>query len=59
MNMTITELIGLTIGIGVSAFAIVILMYANYTLLRDNRLLRAKIMRQRTACWQNHVTKPF
>ena len=59
MNMTITELIGLTIGMAVALFAIVILMYANYTLLRDNRLLRARVMRQRSACWQNHVPKPF
>ena len=58
MYLTYQELIGMTICTAVSLFMLIMLFYANYSLLKENRFLRHRLQAWRKSC-QNHTEVPF
>jgi hypothetical protein len=59
MYLSSMDLIALLIAGSVSAFMLVILFIANYTLLKQNRFLKSRLRAWRKACEKRHAEVPF
>lgn len=59
MYLSLTEMIAIMIALGLSILLILITIYANYTLLHENRNLRGRIRRQSNQCRNYHSPRPF
>lgn len=59
MYLSLTEMIAIMIALGLSILLISITIYANHTLLHENRNLRGRIRRQSEQCRNYHSPRPF
>jgi hypothetical protein len=59
MYLSLTEMIAVMIALGISILLILITIYANHTLLNENRILRSRIRRQSDQCIKYHSPRPF
>jgi hypothetical protein len=59
MFISYGDLIGILICGSVSAFMLVLLLVANYQLLRENRFLKHRLRAWRKACAARHAEVPF
>jgi len=59
MYITYYDLVAMTICAALSAFMLIMLFYANYGLLRENRFLRSRLKAVRKQCEQEHARVPF
>ena len=58
MYLSQSDIIAITIALGTSLTLIIIMLYANMQLLKENRFLKQRLRAWRTAC-RNHVEVPF
>lgn len=58
MYLSAAEVIAIVIVLGINLVLLFVLGYANATLIKENRYLRARARRYREAC-RNHVEVPF
>jgi len=58
MYLSQGDIIAITIALGTSLTLIIIMLYANMQLLKENRFLKQRLRAWRTAC-RNHVEVPF
>jgi hypothetical protein len=59
MYLSLTEMVAIMIALGLSILLILITIYANHSLLRENRILRGRIRRQSDQCIKYHSPRPF
>lgn len=59
MFISYQELVVMTICAGITAFMTVLLLVANYQLLRENRFLRGRLRAWRSNCAKHHSERPF
>lgn len=59
MYLSSMDFIALLIAGSTSAFMLVILFIANYTLLKQNRYLKSRLRSWRKACATQHAKLPF
>ena len=59
MFLPTLDIIGICIALVSSILLISITIYANYTLLHENRILRDRIKRQSEQCRNYHSPRPF
>jgi hypothetical protein len=59
MYLSLTEIVGIMIALGVSILLILITTIANYMLLKENRFLRGRLRTWRKTCSSSHVVRPF
>ena len=58
MTLSYGEVLAITIALGASIIMMFILVFANVTLLNENRFLKQRLRAWRRSC-QNHVEVPF
>ena len=58
MYLSTTDMIAMIIALGMAIFMIIILSYANYNLLQENRNVYKRLRIWRKRC-ENHVQVPF
>ena len=58
MYITYQELVVMTACTGVTLFVLIMLFFANFTLLKENRFLKRRLQVWRKSC-QNHTEVPF
>jgi hypothetical protein len=59
MYLSSMDFIALLIAGSTSAFMLVILFIANYSLLKQNRYLKSRLRSWRKACARGHAELPF
>jgi len=59
MYLSLSEMVGIMIALGVSILLILITTVANYILLKENRFLRGRLRAWRQTCSHTHVARPF
>ena len=59
MFISYQELVVMTVCAGIASFMTVLLLIANYQLLRENRYLRSRLRAWRKHCTTTHSQRPF
>ena len=59
MYLSMSEIVGIMIALGVSILLILITTVANFILLKENRFLRGRLRAWRQTCSSSHVSRPF
>lgn len=59
MYLSITDMTAMIIALGVALLMLIMLSYANYKLLQENRFLRSRLQVWRKRCQREHVEVPF
>lgn len=59
MFLSMFDILGISIALTASILLIGITIYANHTLLHENRILRSRIRRQSEQCRNYHSPRPF
>lgn len=59
MFLSTLDILGVCIALVSSILLISITIYANHTLLHENRILRGRIKRQTEQCIKYHSPRPF
>jgi hypothetical protein len=57
-ELTQGDMIALVISLGSSLVLLLVMLYANIQLLKENRFIKARLKAWRQAC-QNHTEVPF
>lgn len=59
MFLSMFDILGISIALVASILLVSITIYANHTLLHENRILRSRIRRQTDQCIKYHSPRPF
>ena len=59
MFLSMFDIVGISISLIASILLVCITIYANHTLLHENRILRSRIRRQSEQCRKYHSPRPF